>query len=184
MLNQLREAKDELTDTEAHEALSEAAPANGGGEEGKQVGVAFLEVRRLLGDDRGIRDRAARHRPRAGRLPRADRRTARSTCAGSSVRTTSPTGTTWTRATVAASRSTDARARAGAAERDPFRRQVAAAQAPPRPPRPGRQRAHRGDRGCGDGRQPAAPLVPVADLERPGPDRDRRRSAGPRARSS
>ncbi|MGA8217586.1 MAG: DUF2203 domain-containing protein [Solirubrobacterales bacterium] len=49
MLNQLREAKDELTDTEAHEALGEAAPANGGGEEGKQVGVAFLEVRRILG---------------------------------------------------------------------------------------------------------------------------------------
>jgi hypothetical protein len=49
MLGQLRESKDNLTDTEAHEALSEAAPANGGGEEGKQVGVAFLEVRRLLG---------------------------------------------------------------------------------------------------------------------------------------
>ena len=49
LLSQLRASKDELTDTEAHEALSEAAPANGGGEEGKQVGVAFLEVRRLLG---------------------------------------------------------------------------------------------------------------------------------------
>ena len=48
MLSQLRDAKDELTDTEAHEALSEAAPTNGGGEEGKRVGVAFLEVRRLL----------------------------------------------------------------------------------------------------------------------------------------
>jgi hypothetical protein len=48
LLTQLREAKDELTDTEAHEALSEAAPSNGGGEEGRQVGVAFLEVRRLL----------------------------------------------------------------------------------------------------------------------------------------
>jgi hypothetical protein len=48
VLTQLREAKDELTDTEAHEALSEAAPTNGGGDEGKQVGVAFLEVRRLL----------------------------------------------------------------------------------------------------------------------------------------
>jgi hypothetical protein len=49
MLAQLREAKDDLTDAEAHEALSEAAPANGGGDEGRQVGVAFLEVRRLLG---------------------------------------------------------------------------------------------------------------------------------------
>jgi hypothetical protein len=48
ILTQLREAKDELTDTEAHEALSEAAPSNGGGDDGKQVGVAFLEVRRLL----------------------------------------------------------------------------------------------------------------------------------------
>ena len=49
MLLQLRSSKDELTDTEAHEALTESAPGNGGGEEGKQVGVAFLEVRRLLG---------------------------------------------------------------------------------------------------------------------------------------
>lgn len=49
MLLQLRSSKDELTDTEAHEALAEAGPTNGGGEEGRQVGVAFLEVRRLLG---------------------------------------------------------------------------------------------------------------------------------------
>jgi hypothetical protein len=49
LLSQLRDAKDELTDAEAHEALSEAAPSNGGGEQGRQVGVAFLEVRRLLG---------------------------------------------------------------------------------------------------------------------------------------
>ena len=48
LLARLRETKDELTDQEAHEALSEAAPANGGGGEGKRVGVAFLEVRRLL----------------------------------------------------------------------------------------------------------------------------------------
>jgi hypothetical protein len=48
LLSQLLEAKDELTDAEAHEALSEAAPTNGGGEQGKQVGAAFLEVRRLL----------------------------------------------------------------------------------------------------------------------------------------
>jgi hypothetical protein len=48
LLTQLREAKDQLTDEEAHEALSEAAPANGGGEEGRQVGVAFLAVRRML----------------------------------------------------------------------------------------------------------------------------------------
>jgi hypothetical protein len=48
LLTQLREAKDELIDTEAHEALSEAAPTNGGGDEGRRVGVAFLEVRRML----------------------------------------------------------------------------------------------------------------------------------------
>ena len=48
LLDQLRESKEELTDAEAHEALAEAAPSNGGGEEGRQVGIAFLEVRRLL----------------------------------------------------------------------------------------------------------------------------------------
>jgi hypothetical protein len=48
MLDRLREAKDDLTDTEAHEALTDAAPSNGGGEAGTQVGEAFLEVRRLL----------------------------------------------------------------------------------------------------------------------------------------
>jgi hypothetical protein len=49
VLLRLREAKDDLTDTEAHEVLSDAAPTNGGGEPGRQVGEAFLEVRRLLG---------------------------------------------------------------------------------------------------------------------------------------
>jgi len=49
VLRKLRDAKDELTDEEAHEVLSDAAPANGGGEAGRQVGEAFLEVRRLLG---------------------------------------------------------------------------------------------------------------------------------------
>jgi hypothetical protein len=48
MLDRLRAAKDELTDVEAHEALADAAPSNGGGEQGRQVGIAFLEVRRLL----------------------------------------------------------------------------------------------------------------------------------------
>jgi hypothetical protein len=48
LLSQLRNAKDELTDTETHEALSEAAPTNGGGEQGRRVGIAFLEVRRLI----------------------------------------------------------------------------------------------------------------------------------------
>jgi hypothetical protein len=48
LLGQLQNAKDALTDEEAHEALAEAGPTNGGGEQGRQVGVAFLEVRRLL----------------------------------------------------------------------------------------------------------------------------------------
>jgi hypothetical protein len=48
LLDRLREAKDELTDVEAHEALADAAASNGGGEQGRQVGIAFLEVRRLL----------------------------------------------------------------------------------------------------------------------------------------
>jgi hypothetical protein len=49
VLRKLRDAKDMLTDEEAHEVLSEAAPTNGGGDSGRQVGEAFLEVRRLLG---------------------------------------------------------------------------------------------------------------------------------------
>lgn len=49
LLRKLRDAKDLLTDTEAHEALSDAAPSNGGGEPGRRVGEAFLEVRTLLG---------------------------------------------------------------------------------------------------------------------------------------
>jgi hypothetical protein len=49
LLRRLRDAKDLLTDSEAHEALSDASPENGGGEPGRQVGEAFLEVRKLLG---------------------------------------------------------------------------------------------------------------------------------------
>ncbi len=49
LLRKLRDAKDLLTDEQAHELLSDAAPGNGGGEPGLQVGEAFLEVQRLLG---------------------------------------------------------------------------------------------------------------------------------------
>jgi hypothetical protein len=49
MIRRLRDARDELTDEQVHEVLSEAAPTNGGGEEGRRVGIAFLEVRQLLG---------------------------------------------------------------------------------------------------------------------------------------
>ena len=48
LLLELREAKDQLTDEQAHELLSDAAPGNGGGEPGHQVGTAVLEIRRLL----------------------------------------------------------------------------------------------------------------------------------------
>ena len=48
MLRALRSARDRLTDAEAHEALAGAAPGNGGGDPGRNVGEAFLEVRRLL----------------------------------------------------------------------------------------------------------------------------------------
>jgi hypothetical protein len=48
MLEALRDAKNELLDDEAREALGEAAPGNGGGGAGRQVGEAFLEVRRIL----------------------------------------------------------------------------------------------------------------------------------------
>jgi hypothetical protein len=49
VLRRLRDANDELTDIEAHETLSEATPGNGGGDPGRKVSEAFLEVRRLLG---------------------------------------------------------------------------------------------------------------------------------------
>jgi hypothetical protein len=48
LLQKLRDAKDLLTDEEAHSVLSDAAPTNGGGEPGSQVGTSFLEVRRML----------------------------------------------------------------------------------------------------------------------------------------
>ena len=48
VLRSLRKARDRLTDAEAHEALAGAAPTNGGGDPGRNVGEAFLEVRRML----------------------------------------------------------------------------------------------------------------------------------------
>ncbi len=48
MLHKLRDAKNELLDDEARELLTEASATNGGGDPGKQVGEAFLQVRRLL----------------------------------------------------------------------------------------------------------------------------------------
>jgi hypothetical protein len=48
LLLELREASEQLTDADAHALLSDAAPTNGGGAAGRQVGEAFLEARRLL----------------------------------------------------------------------------------------------------------------------------------------
>jgi hypothetical protein len=44
-LERIREARERLTDEEAREALTEAAPANGGGAPGRVVSEAFLELR-------------------------------------------------------------------------------------------------------------------------------------------
>lgn len=48
LLRQLQDASEQLTDADAHALLAEAASTNGGGGPGRQVGEAFLEVRRLL----------------------------------------------------------------------------------------------------------------------------------------
>jgi hypothetical protein len=48
-LDELRTARDRLGRREAHEAMTDAAPTNGGGEHGRTIGEGFLEVRRLLG---------------------------------------------------------------------------------------------------------------------------------------
>ena len=52
-IEQLRAARDRLGDREAHEALTEAAQTNGGGEHGRTVGEGFREVRRLLAEISG-----------------------------------------------------------------------------------------------------------------------------------
>ena len=50
MLHEIRARAARLTDAELHEALGEAAPGNGGGEPGRQVGEAFVALRGLLAD--------------------------------------------------------------------------------------------------------------------------------------
>jgi hypothetical protein len=54
MLRRLRDERDRLTDAEAHELLATAAPGNGGGQPGREVGEAFLAVRALLGEIQGL----------------------------------------------------------------------------------------------------------------------------------
>ena len=52
-LERLRSARSGLSDEEARAALEEAAPANGGGEPGRTVSEAFLELRGALLELRG-----------------------------------------------------------------------------------------------------------------------------------
>jgi hypothetical protein len=47
-LDRLREARDKLTEKEAREALTEAAPTNGGGPPGRTVSEGFLALRSCL----------------------------------------------------------------------------------------------------------------------------------------
>ena len=47
-IERLRSARVRLTDEEVREALSEAAPTNGGGEPGRHVSEAFLDMRSAL----------------------------------------------------------------------------------------------------------------------------------------
>jgi hypothetical protein len=47
-LERLRDAQAQLTEQEAREALSEAAPGNGGGEPGQVVSEGFLALRSAL----------------------------------------------------------------------------------------------------------------------------------------
>jgi hypothetical protein len=50
LLARMRQARDRLTDAETREALSEAAPTNGGGRPGRVVSEAFLELRAAAGE--------------------------------------------------------------------------------------------------------------------------------------
>jgi hypothetical protein len=49
-LERLRAARVQLSDEDARAALGEAAPSNGGGEPGRVVSEAFLELQRTLGE--------------------------------------------------------------------------------------------------------------------------------------
>ena len=53
-LERLRAARSQLSDRDAREALSEPAPANGGGAPGRVVSEAFLELREALGELQGM----------------------------------------------------------------------------------------------------------------------------------
>jgi hypothetical protein len=48
LLERMRRARERLTDSEAREALAEAAPSNGGGAPGRLVSEGFLELQESL----------------------------------------------------------------------------------------------------------------------------------------
>ena len=52
-LERLRSAREQLNDEEAREALTESAPGNGGGEPGRVISEAFLELRDALHELQG-----------------------------------------------------------------------------------------------------------------------------------
>jgi hypothetical protein len=54
LIAQLRVARDRLGDREAREALSEAGPTNGGGEPGRTVSEAFVQLRDAVAELHGL----------------------------------------------------------------------------------------------------------------------------------
>jgi hypothetical protein len=52
----MRDARDRLTDAEAHEQLTEHSPTNGGGKAGRQVSQAYVELQAAIDafNERGI----------------------------------------------------------------------------------------------------------------------------------
>jgi hypothetical protein len=53
-LERMRDARERLNDEEAREALSEAGPTNGGGEAGRVITEAILELRAALVELRAV----------------------------------------------------------------------------------------------------------------------------------
>ena len=54
LIARMREARDQLGDREAREALSEAGPTNGGGEPGRTVSEGFVQLRDAVAELRDL----------------------------------------------------------------------------------------------------------------------------------
>ena len=54
LIARMRTARDRLGDREAREALSEAGPTNGGGEPGRTVSEAFVQLRDAVAELQGL----------------------------------------------------------------------------------------------------------------------------------